>query len=419
MAIDRSFNQMLTEKLHPELLKNEIVKRTYIMQAIDHDNEWVGGNYGFGFEEAGYSSVAFDALTAENDIAEAVEVRGNITEQKILSGSMVFNHRDLIEHNSGKITEKSFLKILPRAITDFVFTMKNVVAQNLLTGRSFAKGIADGDANGKMRVNRVDRFQVGMKIEIEDDDTALTTAYVKKVSITDPNDQHIILHDGRGSGSAVVSTVLFTNAANIKFYHPGGKAKGFSSLKEILLIDPTEGGLATMYGVNKVDYSFLQNIEFDGNAITSTNILDQVFDFFTQQKISTASNAGEVWVSYKHFGSILKKLNSNKTAFNVVPNSRNVSEFGWDSVSIGSVSGEMIKIVAMKEMDDDIMFIVDPKTFCFATNGMFRKIKSPEGLDYYTVRSTSGYKYICDWEIYGEIFCKKPQANSIIKNISY
>src|SRR5438105_3249683 len=114
MGTTRSFSTMLNEYLPNELLKEELLKRDWLLSNVEKDNSWKGGNLIVPFKAAGASSVSFGSLTGSTDIAEDSYVRGSITTQPEVWGSMVFNHRDLMEHD--KISEQNFLKILPDTV---------------------------------------------------------------------------------------------------------------------------------------------------------------------------------------------------------------------------------------------------------------------------------------------------------------
>src|ERR1035437_3849816 len=110
---------MLNDFLPNDLLKEELVKRDYLLNKVEKDDTWIGASTGTGgnggalivpFKAAGASSVASGSLSASNDVAEDNYVRGTITAQQEIWGSMIFNHRDLMEHES--VSEKNFLKIL-------------------------------------------------------------------------------------------------------------------------------------------------------------------------------------------------------------------------------------------------------------------------------------------------------------------
>src|SRR3954469_19158833 len=132
MASTRTFQAMLNDYLPNELLKEEVTMRDYLLNKIEKDDGWLGASSTNNeaalivpFKAAGASSVAFGALTGSTDIAEDTHVRGRVNTAKEIWGSMIFNHRDLMEHN--RVSEKNFLKILPDAVEDFMDYMKQVV----------------------------------------------------------------------------------------------------------------------------------------------------------------------------------------------------------------------------------------------------------------------------------------------------
>ena len=120
MSTTRTFQDMLNEYLPNPLLKEEFVKRDYILQNIEKDNNWKGGTLIVPFKAAGASSVSFGSLTADSDIAEDTHVRGQVSGHKEVWGSMIFNHRDLMEHDV--ISEQNFLKQAHSAVINLNLT---------------------------------------------------------------------------------------------------------------------------------------------------------------------------------------------------------------------------------------------------------------------------------------------------------
>jgi hypothetical protein len=411
MPITTTFDEMLTEKLHPELLKNEIIKRTDILKKIEMDNSWKGGAYGIGFREAAAGSVQFDGYTDADDVAMGEYKRGEITEPQALTGTLKFHSKDLISHDTNKITEASFLKILPGAVNDFADEFRVILANNLLNGKVLAKGIANGNADGELVVDRIERFKVGMKVQVEDADTALAPYYVIKINKTNLFAPKIVLSATRGGAAANLSAYT-TASTGIKIYHPGAKAKGFLSIKEILSPEVT-----ALWGLNKADYSYLQPVALSGADITSANILDKMFDYVTENQIINGSDADEFWVSGRKFASILKLLEGEKKAFNVVPGSMKVSKFGWREIQIGSQSGLLITIVSVPEMDDDVMMLINPKHFKFASNGFIRQAVDPDGNKYTKVRTTSGFVFLLDYEVFGQLVCICPSKQLLVHSV--
>src|ERR1035437_372872 len=117
MATDRSFQSMLNQYVPNTLFGEEFIKRDYFLQNFEKDNTWDGGDLVIAFRGAQASSIKFGGLTDSGDIGQSKPVRGTITNQPEVWGSLIFNERDLMEH--GKITEQNLLRILPDEIDNF------------------------------------------------------------------------------------------------------------------------------------------------------------------------------------------------------------------------------------------------------------------------------------------------------------
>ncbi len=412
MATLRTFQDMLNEYLPNELLKEEFVKRDYLLTKVEKKNDWLGGNLVVPFKAAGASSVAFGGLSASNDIAEDKYVRGGVSGHKEVWGSLIFNHRDLMEHE--QISEQNFLKILPGTIEDFMDYMKNVVSVNLLNGAHFAKLIGDGDASGNITVDRPDRFVIGQKVSVDDDDSSPVTGYVKSINM---NTKVVNLVDARG-GSTPVDLSGYTVAQNAKCYNDGAQSNSFASLRGALL-SAANGGDSTLYGVTKTLYPYLQAINIDGSDITATNILEKLFDGLTTVRQLGKGNPTDFVMSYKNLGSCMKVIESSKGAFNVVPNSTRTSQYGWTELSVGSVTKGAISLVGVQEADDDVIMLIDWRALTFYSNGFFRKRMSPDGIEYFEIRNTSGFQYIVDMCLFGELVVQRPSYCGIVYGISY
>lgn len=417
MATSRDFSAMLNEYLPLDLLSEEYQKRDYVMQKAEKDDGWKGGALNVPFEGQHASSVEFGQLAADTDIAKDLFVRGQITTMPEVWGSMLFLHRDFMEHN-GKINEKSFLKILPNRVDAFLSYVKMVSAVNMLCGPHFAKVTADTDlANGIVAVDRVDRFALSQKVSLDDDNSAPTTYYVIGINV---NNQTVTLSATRGGAAANISA--YTLAQNSKFYHPGAQSAGFTSLKSQLLTNANTGssgaGSASLFGQTKTAYPYLQAVQLDGTGVTASNILDKVFDGYTTRMIlGKGGTAPEIIMSFKHFGSILKLIEAQKGAFNVVANSRKVNMYGWQVIEIGSVSGNVLTLVGIQEMDDDVIMYIDWTAVKIFSNGMFQRRQAPDGKEYFELRATTGYSYVLDHCFFGDIAVIAPWRCAIMANI--
>lgn len=410
MATTRSFQAMLNEYLPNELLKEEFVKRDYLLSKVEKKNDWLGGNLVVPFKAAGASSVAFGSLSASNDIAEDSYIRGGVSGHKEVWGSLIFNHRDLMEHE--QISEQNFLKILPGTVEDFLDYMKNVVSVNLLNGAHFAKLTEDGDASGNITVDRPDRFMIGQKIIVQDDNTAAVTAYVASINM---NTLVVNAVTARG-GATPANFSAITVDQNGKVYNDGAVSNSFSSLRDALL-SAANGGSSTLYGVTKTLYPYLQAINVDGSGVTATNIMQKIFDGLTTIRQLGKGNPSDVIMSYKNFASCMKVIEASKGAYNVVPNSQRTSQYGWTELEVGSVTKGALKLVAVQEADDDIIQFIDWRALKFYSNGFFRKRISPDGIEYFEVRNTSGFQYIVDMCLFGELVVNRPSYCGIMYSI--
>src|SRR3990167_737547 len=410
MATDRDFNDMLNEYLPYAHLKEEIVKRTYLLQNIDIDDTWDGGTLIVPFKAGAASSVSYGALTAANDVAKDTFVRGSISGYKEIWGTMLFESRDLLEH--GRVSEQNLLRILPEAIDEFMNLFKNTISTNLLIGAHFAALTADG-ANGSITVDRPDRFEIGMKISVDDDNSAAQSGYVTAINM---NTKVVTVQDAR-SGGAAVNLTAYTTAQNAKVYHPGAQADAFSNLKDMLLSSANGGG-STLYGQTKVTYPYLQAINVDGASVTAANILEKLFDAYLDIRKFGKGQPRVALMSYKNWGSAIKVLEGGKGSYNIVPQSAKTSVYDWDEITVGGPKGKLT-LVAVQEADDDVIPLLDWRALKFHTNGFVRRERSPDGNEFFVVRNTTGYQYLMDIVVFGELVLSRPSYCGIMHTIDY
>ena len=416
MSTNRSFQTMLNEYLPNELLKEELIKRDFILSNVEKDDGWTGGNLIVPFKAAGASSVSFGQLSASTDIAEDKYVRGSITSQPEVWGSMLFNHRDLMEHD--KVSEKNLLRLLPDSIEDFMDYMKNVVSVSLLNGAHFAKLTADATANdGKIVVDRPDRFVIGQKVIVKDSGGS-STGYVSPTSGIDINTKTITLVTARGGSTPVDFSAANKTVANgAKTYNDGFDAGSFSDLKSMLLSN-ANGGSSSLYGQSKLSAPYLQAINVDGSSVTPANIVEKCFDGFTETRRLGKGRPTDIVMSLKNLGHVMKVVEASKGAFNVVPNSTKATQYGWTEIQIGSVTNQSLKFVGVQEMDDDIIDFIDWRAMKFHSNGFFKKRKSPDGIEYFEVRAQSGYQYIIDVCLFGDLVLNRPSYCGIMYGVN-
>lgn len=413
-----SFQSMLNEYLPNKMLMEEFIKRDYLLSNLEIDNGWAGGKIIVPFKGAGASSVEFGQLASSSDISQSVFVRGSIDNYVETWSSLIFNHRDLMDAE-GKIPENTFLKILPGEIESMLSYFKEVVSTNLLTGTHFAKATVSGTVGGVLEVDHIDRFSIGQKFDLQDGNSGPTVAYVINVDVNGgtiaASGGAITVSASRGGG--VMDISAFTTGQAAKAYHPGVLTNGgFNSIRSSLL-SLANGGSANVHGVAKTAYQILQAVQISGAGMTASTILDDIFMGYTQVRQKAKGNANTVLMSFKHLGSIMKLLEGQKGPY-VVTKAPSASLYGWTEISVTTVRGEL-KLVGILEMDDDVIFYLDMKSMVFRTRGGFKKRASPDGKEYFEIRNTTGFAYVVDQSLFGELEVNKPGHNAVIHSISY
>lgn len=411
MATTRTFSNMLNEYLPEKLLLDELKKRNWALQNIEQDDSWLGGNLIIPFLGAVGSTVTFGSLAASNDIAEELSVRGQVSAYKEVWGSMLFNETDLLQH--GKLSEQNFLKIIPDAITRHADYLSSMISQNLLTGSAVALATADGTIGGNITVAQPDRFQIGMKVIVDDNNSSPVTGYISTINM---NSGVLLVVTARG-GATPVDLSAYTVAQSAAIYNDGQQANGFDNLPNQLL-SSANGGAASILGVTKTAYPFTQAINVSGSSITASNILSSIFDAYVTVRRLGGGKPFKVVMSFKNYGSCLKALETQKGAFNVVPNSKKTEVYAYDAIMVGGFAGTL-ELNAVQEMDDDKIMLLDMSTLKFYTNGGIRRRRAPDGKEYFEVRNTSGFQYIVDHCLFGEFVVNQPKKNGIIFGISY
>jgi hypothetical protein len=400
---------MLNDYLANDLLYAEFKDRNWLLKNVDTDEGWLGGSLIVPFEGSQASSVEFGALPASTDVAESVYVRGEVTTQPEVWMTLKFNQRDLFEHN--KVSEQNFLKLLPGEIDRGLNYLKDQVSIAMLNGTFFATATADGDSSGNITVDRPDRFVIGQKVSVDDDNSAPVSGYVRTINM---DTGVVVLYDAR-SGGAVVNLSGYTTAQNARVYWVGSQSNGFTSLKSSLL-SSANGGSSTLYGQTKLAYPYLQAIQVNGSDVTSANILQKLFDGYTRVRTFGKGNPSKVVMSFRNLGWVMTALEGQKGAYHVEQGSTKVSAFGWTEIDIVGVKGR-ITVVGVVEMDNDYIMYLDMSALKLYSNGGFKKRQSPDGKQYFEVRETTGFYYLVDTCFFGDLVLLAPSKCGIMYSI--
>lgn len=394
MALTASYGALLKRYTPEKLIENEFAKHSYIYANCEKDTSWRGGTYEIPLFEAGFSSMAYGAFTASNDIAEMDIALGTQT-MKELSGSVLVREADLYRHGD---MEQSYLKIMPERIQEFVKFMQGGVSSGFLAGNALSKATANGDSSGNITVDKIFLFRKGMKVAVDDDNDSEATGYIRSVNV---NTKVITIYDAR-TGGAVVDLSGYTTAQNALVRHIGAGSEHFTSLPEYLL-PAANGGLNTIYGKTRADYTVLQAMVASGAAFTASTLADDLLGTIYGFQETRGDVFKEAWVSFGMFKNLVLQLELTKRA----TITEKKAGIGWASIDILGAEGT-VKIVALREMPNDKIYFGDVKNVKFAGAEPFKR-KLYNGEEFFMVRGTTGPEMISDMLLRGDWIIKPAQ----------
>lgn len=416
-AITRNtdFAGLLNEYCPNSMLTEEVVAKDYVWNKCKKDLNAYGSKVIVPFYAAGPTSVRFGKLTAEADVSSCIPVRGELEAMVEVYATLKFNHADLVDQ-AGRIPESTFMKVFPGEVAKLTKYTREVTSQQMLNGSYFATVTdATNAATGIMLVDHPERFQLGQKCEIDDDNSSALVVYVIGV---DYNTRAVTFSAARGSTAANISA--YSVAQNARFYHDGVLDQGtFNSFRSALL-SLANGGSTNLHGKAKTAYgSFLQAMNISGSDITASNILEKLFDAWITCKTYGKCTADTVLCNMRHMGSIMKLMEDSKGQYSMIKSDSKAMYGYWETEIVASKTGQTLKIVGLQEMDFDIIPIVNFSDIVIRSKGGLKKIKQPDGAEFYSVRAETGFSYLIDLELHAQLEFDKPGENAILHTISY
>ena len=425
-STNQSFDGLLRQYTPHNLMVEALKRLNYFWNKIAKDENWFGGDYIVPFESGEASALRFGKLTAAADITETQTQKGTISSYKELYGSMIFNHKDLDFDD----LKGSFLKILPDKLNQFMKRMSERVSQTILNGAHICQladpalsGVVDPADTGVCYIDKGIRLRVGQGIQFYNGTLTKPSAsaqyYVKFIDrgavAGYPHIAKVTLTDNKTLESASELSsdgVAYDATNNFKAYERGGRDSAFTSLASILLSDANGGG-DKVYGISKASYPYLQAQQYDGSDIDETTIMDELCDAFNQVEELSSGSPTEILMSFKHFNTI-SKLNRDNIRFTASDKKIGI---GFKSVQLDGIEGNM-RITALRDMDDDKMFIMDWSALKFAGKHFFKKMDY-NGKMFYQTRAEAGVTNIVDIKLYGDLVVTAPCNLGVIFGISY
>jgi len=442
MATSRSFQTMLNDYLNTDILRSELPDRMFMLTKVDKDNSWVSANgtqgYVVPFMGGQASSICFGSLTAAGDVSEDTDVRGVVTTQPEVWGTLFFNSKDFMQHE-GKKREVSFLGSIKKQVPAFLDNFKMMFSDILMSGPHFCTvtGLSNA-AGGICEIDHIEKVQIKQKILIREAATPSCTAgYIQAIN---KNTGSITLTTDRAGTVVFDLTVAGPLTAALlvgdRFYYDGlvNTATGalqnqFTTVRSSLL-SLLNGGSATLYGQTKTAYPFLQaqNVNAGPGAtyeITAANIVQRLFEINakemrTKTKAVNGKRATDYLLSSTNYAAAMIALEDYKGQFFTQPGKAEAAAYAWDNVTLGARSGGKVTLFEVPELDDDIIPLMNWDSWVLASNGFFKFQEDPNnpgGIYYYPVRATTGLSYYVDVAFMGDLICRGPESNGIIYGV--
>lgn len=381
---------------------DEVKKRDYIFRNVKKDERWKGGTYKIPLNTNRASSIKFGALTATASIHEAGVTMGEETSYIEIYHSLKFNHLDM---DLGDNYEGSYIKVIKDTVEPAAVMYKEAIARSILSGGLIDSATANGTSGGLITVNSPERFELGQYIVVRESDGP--NAVAGYVTAIDMNTGVLTIKDARSGGSAV-DISAYTVAKSAALYmdgtvntSTGALQNNFNDLRSVILSNANGGG-SSIHGLTKASYVQLQAHNKDLSGATSESLLENLFDLYVETSKKGRGNPSEIFISYKNYAHCVKSLENNRL-FSV---SDVKSGFGFKSIKVGGPDGDL-RITALREMDEDIVFVIDWNAFKLAGYKWFEnETMSKIGQPYFVERERSagaGYEYIQDIKFYGNV----------------
>ena len=78
----------------------------------------------------------------------------------------------------------------------------------------------------------------------------------------------------------------------------------------------------------------------------------------------------------------------------------------------------LVRFVGVKGMREDLIYIMGKNTTRFASLDFIKPYVDPNGDKWHKIRNdTNGYKYICDFVLYGDFILKRPAGCAVLYGI--
>ena len=227
-----TFDQMINEYLPYDLLMEEYKKMDWLMQNCNMKEGWLGGTLIVPYQSSYAASVKMGGLTNENEIDEATYVRGQVDGYKEVWASLVFNSRDLMEHD--KVSEQNFLQILPNQLDQTLGFMKEQVSIAVLNTSEITSIVAITNGTGGtpavLQVSHPERLEIGQNVLIRDAANTETLAWITEINRNTGDVSVVDSFGGAGFTADLVTAYPSLGDLYLPDTYNSSTFNGFSSL---------------------------------------------------------------------------------------------------------------------------------------------------------------------------------------------
>lgn len=401
MSLLQSHSAMLKRYLKEEIIENEMKEKSYIWKNITKENDWFGGVLEVPVQSSGLNTIQMGSLAALTDIAEYTAAVGTVAAHKEMTLSAIFREGDLSREAN---KEASYIDKISGMIESLSKKSAEQIGANLVRGAgilSVASG--NGAVGGTITVPNPEYFEPNMKVSVIDNDTAKVDGYIRSVDI---NSGVLTIYTAR-TGGALVDLSLYTTAQSARVVVVGSGTEAFLDLKTACLTS-ANGGADTLYGLTKTSYLPLQSFQTTGAAYTAATILDDLLGAFYKCRKLGRGDQTEIWVSYGIFKNIAKKLEQGRHYQVDVK----AAGYGFSSVSLVGNEGS-VKIVALREMPDDVAYLMDMSGIKFKGMALKKKLYGENNQEYFVDRQTTGVSFVTDMCLRGDIVVQPQKIGCI------
>ncbi len=382
-----------------KLIRENLKDKNYFWNKIKKDMGWKDGvpYYIPWMIDEGASDFEIGGLIDEDKLGSGAGIKAVESKHAFISGAMKFLQRDLKRFSTLK---QSFLKVLPERVNQFTKRFSKILNQLVLAGGCLGAFKADGTAGGLVTVLKPREFTIGQRLIIVSDSQADIEGYVAQIDV---NNKQLLFKNGREVTSTALDLSLYTVADNAKIMLAGYETSEAPYTLVDHIFPAALGGLDTIHGIEKMKSPLLQAQLINASSWTSSTIMSDIYDMYFDIKEQDSVEKAELLCNYNLFKTIVKAAEKSKQ----FSNGETKVGIGYSSVEIIGPEGNMTITAIHGLIGMNKAFIIDWDAFIFAGDELFEQVKDMDANLYTKYRKKTGFEYVTDYQLSGNLICTK------------